>query len=73
MDKKFNPHDIVTDGTFTGRIYKTLALDTVEPIYDVVFEGGHAVRCERELTMIRKHVASDKSFSEQCAEWLVTS
>ena len=62
---KFNTHDIVNDGTYEGRIYKALDLDGTVTSYDVVLPGGHAVRSESELTLVRKYIKTVWSSNEK--------
>lgn len=62
MTAKFNTHDIVIDKDgYEGRIYKTIDLGGSVPSYDVVMPGGHTVRSESELTMVRKYNEIDWS------------
>jgi len=66
---KFNTHDIVTDGTYEGRISKVLDLGGTVPSYDVVLQGGHTVRSESELTMVRKYIKTE--WSEELGQWVI--
>lgn len=55
MEPKFNTHDIVKDKDgFEGRIYSSEFLGNTF-CYDVVFDGGHAIRWEYDLILIRKY------------------
>lgn len=69
MEQKFALHDVVTDGTYEGVIAGIIDLDG-GIAYSVRFDGGRAVRFERDLSIVRKYAPEAKSFSEQCAEYL---
>lgn len=70
MNNKFNQHDKVTDGTFSGVVAEVIKFEDGGHAYAVRFDGGRAVRSEQDLTMVEKYVKPEKSFAEQCAEWL---